>query len=169
MFLYLTVDRLEYTYSKNYAFTLVAICFLLLLAFALRLILNFQNVDWWLISVTLMIAINLILCIKRYLAPALIHKTAIVITEEYIINRDETIDFTAIQHFVLYDSGVIAVILNEAPKRPKSVLNLLDYWSTKLFYRSSVIIDTRDVKVKAPALFDNLTDRLDNPTLNASL
>jgi hypothetical protein len=168
MFLSLTMDRSEYTHSKNYALITVSIWFFLLIAFLARLISNFSAADWWLILSTLMIAINLVIHIKRHLVPALSHIVAIEIKDECIINRGEKIDFIEIDHFVLYDSGVIAVILNEAHKRPKSVFKWLDYWFTTLFYRSSVIIDTRDVKVKASVLFDTLVDRLDRPQVSAS-
>ncbi|MCQ6960059.1 hypothetical protein NPE20_18920 [Mucilaginibacter sp. JC4] len=169
MFLSLTVDRSEYTYSKSYALIWVGTWLFILMLFLVRLIFNFSEADWWLILSTLMIATSLVIHIKRHLIPALNYKVAIEVKDECIINRGEKIDFIEIDHFVLYDSGVISVILNQADKRPKNLLKWLDYWFTILFYRSSVIIDTRDVKVKASVLFNTLVDRLDRPQLSVSL
>jgi hypothetical protein len=169
MFLSLTVERLEYTYNKSFAFIRVLICLFISIAYLLKLILNFQETDWWLILMLILATIFLIVFIKRLLTPVLSAKVAIEITDECIINRGEKIEFTAINDFVLYPSGVIAVILNEPHKRPKNILKWLDYRFTTLFYRSYVIIDTRGVNVKGPALFNSLVDRLDSPKLNAAL
>jgi hypothetical protein len=169
MFLPLTMDSSKYTYSKSYAFTWAAVWLFILTAAIIRMSLNFSKLDWWLILYALMAVINLILTVIRYLLPALAAKTAIEVTNECIINDDERIAFTAVDHFVLYDSGIIAVILNKDHKNIKSKLNWLDRCLTRLFYRSSVIIDTRHVKVKGPVLFNELVVRLENPQFNVSL